>query len=70
MAKQNRFANQAANSLEVAGRKLRTNTSPDHVRRLMRSAEERLAENPQALDHLHGQRGATWEAMRLKGLIT
>lgn len=68
MAKQNRFANQAAEVVEVAGRKLRTN-NPEHLRTMLRRAEERVAGNPQALDHLRDLRGDVWEAMRLKGLI-
>jgi hypothetical protein len=68
MAKQNRFANQAAEMVEVAGRKLRTN-NPEHLRMMLRLAEKRVAENPQALDHLRDLRGGVWEAMRLKGLI-
>jgi hypothetical protein len=68
MAKQNRFANQAAEVVEVAGRKLRTN-NPEHLRTMLRLAEKRLAEDPRALDHLRDMRGGVWEAMRLKGLI-
>ncbi len=70
MAKQNRFANQTAEVVEVAGRKLRT-SDPAHLRKVLRRAEERLAVDPQALDHLRGirMRGDVWEAMRLKGLL-
>ncbi|QCH14369.1 hypothetical protein CB0101_04995 [Synechococcus sp. CB0101] len=68
MAKQNRFANQTAEVVEVAGRKLRTN-DPAHLRKMVRRAEEQLAEDPQALDHLRDMRGGVWGAMRLKGLL-
>lgn len=68
MAKQNRFANQAAEVVEVAGRKLRTN-NPEHLRKMLRLAEDRLAVDPQALGHLSDQRGGVWEALRMKGLI-
>ncbi len=68
MAKQNRFANQAAEVVEVAGRKLRTK-NPEHLRKMLRLSEERLAVDPQALDHLRDLRGGVWEALRLKGLI-
>ena len=68
MAKQNRYADKAAQQLEVAGRKLRT-FSPAHVRKMMAIAEERERQSPGFNDKLQDRgafKGATFEAIRLK----
>ena len=68
MAKQNRYADKAAQQIEVAGRKLRTH-SPDHVRKKVALAEERERQTPGFADKFKDRdayKGATFEAIRLK----
>ena len=67
MAKQNRFADKAAKQVEVAGRKLRTN-NPEHVRNMVDAAEQRVEREQRLLTEFSDIRGATWAAIRLKGL--
>jgi hypothetical protein len=68
MAKQDRYANQAAKQIEVAGRKLRT-SNPEELRRQVEFME-RFLENREEPLHVFGRRGgALCAAIRLKGLV-
>ena len=70
MAKQNRYANKAAQHIEVAGRTLRTN-SPEHVRMMLELAEQRKLIEPGFVERIQDRgayKGAAFEAIRLKGI--
>jgi hypothetical protein len=70
MAKQNRYANKAAQQIEVGGRKLRTD-DPEHVRRVMEGFELRKALDPNFNPKIEDRqlfKGVVFEAIRLKGI--
>ncbi len=70
MAKQNRYANKAAQQIEVAGRTLRTAT-PEHVRTMLELAEQRKLTEPGFVERFQDRsayKGAAFEAIRLKGI--
>lgn len=68
MAKRNRYAEKAAQQIEVAGRTLRT-SSPSHVRKVMEGFELRSALDPNFKPLIEDRQtfpGVVWEAIRLK----
>ena len=68
MARQDRYAEKAAQEIEVAGRKLRT-SNPDHVRQMMLMFEVRSRLDPNFKPCIADRRlwpGAEYEAIRLK----
>ena len=68
MAKRNRYANQAAKQIEVAGRKLRT-SDPKELRRQVEFMERYLEYYEEPLQVFQKYGGALCAAIRLKGLV-